>query len=61
MDAFQLQSQLLDHWRQLAQLPSGESAQKTFPELPVYVRIDQHLVEVTGVGIENNQIVIITE
>jgi len=61
MDAYHLHQQILEGWRQLSRLPSGASVQNTFPTVPVYVKIDQHLVKVTGVEINDNQIVVVTE
>ena len=61
MDAYTMSNQLLDLWRQVGTLPSGESTQKTFVDTPVYVKVDIHLVKVSKVSIRNNQIIIETE
>lgn len=61
MDAYTLSQQLLDAWRQVSTVVSGESAQKTYNETPVYVKIDTHFIKVSNVTIQNNQIIIETE
>lgn len=61
IDVYQLQQQLLDAWRQVGMVPSGESVRKNLSSIPVFVKIDTHLMKVSGVSIQDNQIILETD
>ena len=57
MDAYNLQQELLDAWRQVAPRSDAASIKKDFSITPVYVN-DQVVI---GIRIENNRIILETE
>lgn len=58
IDAYDLQKELLDAWRPLASNNSGESVQKKWPVIPVYVEVDGKLQVVDTLITEDNKIIL---
>jgi hypothetical protein len=47
-------------WSTLSRIVSGDSVKKTFPQVPVYVRIDDKLLVVSNASIQDDKIVLET-
>lgn len=59
MDAYHLYQKVLSLWQQIATPTSGTSANKAFPDTPVYVRINNcTIVEVKEVTLTDNKIIL---
>ena len=61
IDAYDLQQKLRSLWGDLSRVVSGASAKKTFPTVPVYVKLDDKLLVVSNVEVEENKIILRTE
>lgn len=61
MDAYDVQQSIRSFWGELSRIVSGDSVKKSFPTVPVYVKIDGRLVIVKSASIENNKIILDTE
>lgn len=60
IDAYDLQQSLRSMWSTLSRIVSGDSVKKTFPQVPVYVRIDDKLLVVSNASIQDDKIVLET-
>lgn len=58
MDAFDIFNAIRVLWTQLSMPISGTSANKIYNNVPVYVKIDDILVQVDGVNLEDNKIIL---
>lgn len=61
MDAYDIQNRIRTLWGDLSRIVSGASAKKTFPTVPVYVKLDDKLLVVSNVEVEENKIILRTE
>lgn len=58
MDAYELQQKLLNEWRNLALVPSADSAKKTYNEVPVYVEIYSDIYRVADIVVRDGKILL---
>ena len=58
IDAYDVQQALRLFWGKLAVPSSAADIKKSFPTIPVYVKIDGKLVPVTDVSLNENKIVL---
>ena len=58
MDAYDIHQKILTLWQSLARPVSGASAKKAFPDVPVYVLIDNKLVTVEEVYLDSGKIIL---
>ena len=58
IDAYDIQQALRLFWGKLAVPSSAADIKKSFPTIPVYVKIDGKLVPVTDVSLNENKIVL---
>lgn len=58
MDAFDIANIIKTFWTRLGMPISGTSVNKIYNNVPVYVKIDDILVQVDGVNLEDNKIVL---
>lgn len=58
MDAYDIQQRIKALWETIARPISGSSANKVFPETPVYVLIDNKLVSVKEVYLDDRKIIL---
>ena len=58
IDAYDVQQALRLFWGKLAVPSSAADIKKSFPTIPVYVKIDGKLVPVTNVSLNENKIVL---
>ena len=58
MDAYDIQQSLRLFWGKLAVPSSAADIKKSFPTIPVYVKIDGKLVPVTNVSLNEDKIVL---
>ena len=61
IDAYYIQEKLFKFWQSLTTIPSGATFKPTFPEVPIYVRVDDKLLVVTDIKIEDQKIILDTE
>ena len=60
IDAYDIQQSIRSMWGSLSRIVSGDSVKKTFPEVPVYVKIDDKLLVVTNVKEVDGKIILET-
>lgn len=58
MDAYDIHQKIQALWQSLATPASGASVKKSFPEVPVYVLIDNKLVTVQEVYLDSGKIIL---
>lgn len=58
MDAYDIQQRIKALWETIARPISGSSVNKVFPEVPVYVLIDNKLISVKEVYLDNRKIIL---
>lgn len=58
MDAYDLQRQIFKSWQELSSLASGESVEKRYPTVPVYVEVDGRLHIVTNAVTIDNKLIL---
>lgn len=57
MDAYALYNTVKDAWQRLAIFPNSGSINKTFAEVPVFIRFNGNLVKVKDITIEDDKII----
>lgn len=58
MDAYDIQQRIRTLWEAVARPTSGESANKVFPETPVYVIVDSKLLPIDEVYLDDRKIIL---
>lgn len=58
MDAYDIQQALRLFWGKLAVPSSGADIKKSFPTIPVYVKVGDKLVAVTDVQLTDDKIIL---
>lgn len=58
MDAYDLQRQIFKSWQELSSLTSGESVEKRYPTVPVYVEVDGRAHIVTNAVTIDNKLIL---
>ena len=61
MDAYNIHQLLFKFWQSLTTIPSGAAVKPKFPEVPVYVKVDDKLLVVTDIKIEDQKIILETD
>ena len=61
MDAYDIQQALRVFWGKLAVPMSGSDIKKSFPTVPVYVKIGDKLSPITDISLDGNKIILDVE
>jgi hypothetical protein len=61
MDAYDIKNKIAELWQKLCIWPNAADIKKQYAYVPVYVKIDNTLVKVTGVKEQDNKIILDTD
>jgi len=61
MDAYDLKNKIAELWQRLCVMPSAADVKKQYTAVPVYVKINNDLIKITGVTAQDNKIILETD
>jgi hypothetical protein len=61
MDAYDIKNKIAELWQKLCVWPNAGDIKKQYTAVPVYVKINNNLVKVTGVTEQDNKIILDTD
>jgi len=61
MDAYDIKNKIAVLWQRLCLWPNAADINKQYTSVPVYVKINNNLVKVTGVTEQDNKIILDTD
>jgi hypothetical protein len=61
MDAYDIKNKIAELWQKLCVWPDAANIKKQYTAVPVYVKINNKLVKVTGVTEQDNKIILDTD
>jgi hypothetical protein len=61
MDAYDIKNKIAELWQKLCVWPDASDIKKQYTTVPVYVKINNRLVKVTGVTEQDNKIILDTD
>lgn len=61
MDAYDLKNKIAELWQRLCIMPNAADVKKQYTDVPVYVKINDDLIKITGVTAQDNKIILDTD